>query len=212
MRNLKLFDKTYFAKFIFLDKIGLEGFMSIFEVLFIAIGLSMDAFAVSICLGLSSGNSSDFKKMFLPGIYFGLFQALMPVFGYFLGKRFLTFISNYDHWAAFILLGLIGANMIKESRECPDDAAKTDFKHKTLLVLAVATSIDAFAVGLTFGFLNVNILFCAIMIGLVTFLFSILGFWAGKVFSSKYKSSAELFGGVILILIGLKVLLEHILG
>lgn len=186
--------------------------MGIFEILFIAVGLSMDAFAVSICLGLSCHNGINLKKLLMPAFYFGLFQAIMPLLGYFCGKKFLGFISEYDHWAAFILLFLIGLNMIKESRECPSDAAKADFSHKALFILAIATSIDAFAIGLTFGFLRAKILFCVVIIGFVTFLFSLFGVKIGQIFGLKYKSSAELFGGVILILIGAKVLLEHILG
>lgn len=182
--------------------------MSLWELLAIAVGLSMDAFAVSICKGLSM-RKMNWKNALLAGIYFGGFQALMPLVGYFLGVSFQEQISSVDHWISFLLLALIGANMIKESREeteCVDDS----FGFRTMLLLAVATSIDALAVGVTFAFLKVDIVPAVCSIGFVTFWFSVMGIKIGNVFGSRYKAKAELFGGVILIVMGLKILLEHL--
>ena len=183
--------------------------MSLLELFIIAVGLSMDAFAVSICKGLSV------PKMKLGhavtcGIYFGGFQALMPAVGYLLGSQFEALITRIDHWIAFILLGIIGINMIRESKE--EDAEKLDssFGAKAMLPLAVATSIDALAVGVTFAFLKVNIVWAVTFIGVVTFIFSAVGVKVGNVFGMRYKARAELAGGVILVLMGCKILLEHL--
>lgn len=187
--------------------------MSILELLIIAIGLSMDAFAVSIGKGLSV-TKIKLSHALKVGLWFGGFQALMPLIGYLLGSTFAEIVSAYDHWVAFILLALIGGNMIKESLEKDDDCkcnkkGKDGFGFATMFTLAVATSIDALAIGVTFAFFKVAIIPAIITIGITTFLFSIAGLKIGNIFGCKYKSQAELFGGVILILIGLKILLEH---
>lgn len=184
--------------------------MTFFELFLIGIGLSMDAFAVSICKGLSM-QKIDKKYTLCIGLFFGGFQALMPLTGYLLGSQFSGYIERFDHWIAFVLLALIGFNMIKESREEEEEEkpyAGVNFKE--LLILAVATSIDALAVGVTFAFLQVNIVSAITIIGCTTFVISIAGVYVGNVFASRYKSRAELTGGVILILIGLKILLEHL--
>lgn len=182
--------------------------MGIVELFILAVGLAMDAFAVSICKGLSLGKIK-WKHMCIAGAWFGGFQALMPVIGYCLGSVFTDVITKYDHWAAFILLGIIGANMIKEAfgKEEEVDASMTA---KSMLLLAIATSIDALAVGITFSFMKVNILLAVSFIGIVTFICSAAGVKIGSVFGTKYKSKAELFGGIVLILIGLKILLEGV--
>ena len=184
--------------------------MTFFELFLIGIGLSMDAFAVSICKGLSM-QKIDKKYTLCIGLFFGGFQALMPLTGYLLGSQFSGYIERFDHWIAFVLLALIGFNMIKESREEEEEEkpyAGVNFKE--LLILAVATSIDALAVGVTFAFLQVNIVSAITIIGCTTFVISIAGVYVGNVFDSRYKSRAELTGGIILILIGLKILLEHL--
>ena len=178
------------------------------ELFLIAVGLSMDAFAVSVCKGLSVKELRP-RHVLLVGLYFGGFQFLMPVIGWLLGVRFETLITSVDHWVAFGLLALIGGNMIKESFS-EDEELNDDFGVKTMLMLAVATSIDALAVGITFAFLSVRILPAAGLIGVTTFLLSGLGIWIGRVFGARYKAGAERIGGVILILIGLKILLEHL--
>ncbi len=182
--------------------------MGIGELFILAVGLSMDAFAVSVCKGLSV-KKLCLKHMLLVGLYFGGFQALMPLIGYFLGVQFQSLIQNFDHWIAFILLALIGANMVKESRECADEL-NDSFHFKTMLPLAVATSIDALAVGVTFAFLQVSIVPAVSFIGVTTFILSAIGIRIGNVFGAKYKSRAELAGGIVLILMGLKILLEHL--
>lgn len=182
--------------------------MTFLEILIIGIGLAMDAFAVSICKGLST-RKLEFKHALICGGYFGLFQGLMPLIGYILGVQFKAKIENIDHWIAFILLVLIGLNMIKESFENEEDTTP-DFSFKAMLPLAIATSIDALAVGVTFAFLNVNILYAVIVIAVTTFIISMCGVKIGHVFGSRYKSKAEMAGGLILILMGLKILLEHL--
>ena len=182
--------------------------MGFIELLLIAVGLSMDAFAVSVCKGLSV-KKVGVKHGVLVGLYFGGFQFLMPVIGYLLGFRFESVIENIDHWVAFVLLALIGGNMIKESFGKAEEL-NDDFGVKTMLLMAVATSIDALAVGITFAFLEVQILPAAGLIGVTTFLLSFAGIYIGNAFGCRYKSKAELAGGVILILIGLKILLEHL--
>ena len=185
-----------------------ERTMGFVELLLVAVGLSMDAFAVSVCKGLSV-KKVGVKHAALAGLYFGGFQFLMPVIGYLLGFRFENIIQNVDHWIAFVLLAFIGGNMIKESFSKAEEM-NDDFGIKTMLIMAVATSIDALAVGITFAFLNVSILPASALIGVTTFLLSFAGIYIGNVFGACYKSKAELAGGVILILIGLKILLEHL--
>ena len=185
--------------------------MTFFELSSSASGLSMDAFAVSICKG--PFHAEDRQKVYaLHRPLFGGFQALMPLTGYLLGSQFSGYIERFDHWIAFVLLALIGFNMIKESREEEEEEEKpyAGVNFKELLILAVATSIDALAVGVTFAFLQVNIVSAITIIGCTTFVISIAGVYVGNVFGSRYKSRAELTGGVILILIGLKILLEHL--
>ena len=185
--------------------------MGIAELLIIAIGLSMDAFAVSICKGLSVQKVRP-VHVIKTGIWFGGFQALMPVAGYFLGVSFAGFVSSVDHWIAFILLGIIGGNMIKESSHKDEEIADPDFSPKTMLAMAVATSVDALAVGVSFAFLKVNIWEAVLMIGVTTFVFSGAGVLIGNFFGARWKSKAEFAGGFILIAMGLKILLEHTVG
>ncbi|MBU5470269.1 manganese efflux pump MntP family protein [Falcatimonas sp. MSJ-15] len=183
--------------------------MDLFTLFILAVGLSMDAFAVSICKGLAM-QKITIKKAGIVGLWFGGFQALMPVIGYLLGSTFKDKITAIDHWIAFILLAIIGANMIKEALSKEEEKEDASLKPKEMLVLAIATSIDALAVGITFSFLNVNILVAASFIGITTFILSALGVKIGNVFGTKYKSKAELTGGIILILLGVKILLEHL--
>lgn len=184
--------------------------MSLGELFLIAVGLSMDAFAVSICKGLATGKAK-LSQMGVTGLYFGGFQAGMPLIGYLLGKNFESLIVQWDHWIAFVLLGLIGANMIRESCSCgDDDDVDADFSPKAMLPMAVATSIDALAVGVTFAFLRVNIVPAVSFIGATTFLLSALGVKIGSIVGAKFKTVSERLGGVILILMGLKILLEHL--
>ena len=179
--------------------------MNIFELFILAIGLSMDAFAVSVCKGLSLGRINA-KHMCIAGAWFGGFQALMPLVGYFGGRFFADKITRYSHWVAFVLLVLIGAGMIKESKE--EEHVNADMDIKSMFILAVATSIDALAVGVTFAFLKVEIVSAVSFIGVITFVCSAAGVKTGSLFGMKYKSKAELCGGIILILIGTKILLE----
>ena len=181
--------------------------MGVIELLLLSIGLAMDAFAVSVCKGISM-KKINCKKSCIIGLWFGGFQALMPTIGYFLGSAFESLVTNIDHWIAFILLGIIGGNMIKEAF-CNDES-NDDISFKTMFVLAVATSIDALAIGITFAFLRVNLLLAISMIGIITFVISIIGTKVGNKFGSKYEKKAELAGGIILILIGIKILLEHL--
>jgi manganese efflux pump family protein len=192
--------------------------MSLFELFIIAVGLSMDAFAVAICKGLSMRKIS-IKKAGIVGLYFGAFQGGMPLIGYFLGIQFQDKITSFDHWIAFVMLGLIGINMIKESRNSSCEVAidslgdvnvDNSLSFKNMSVLAVATSIDALAVGITFAFLNVNITPAVSFIGIVTFTLSMMGVKIGNVFGEKFKSKAEFAGGFILVLMGTKILLDHV--
>lgn len=184
--------------------------MGLLELFLIAVGLSMDAFAVSICKGLST-QKLEIKHYLIIGAWFGGFQALMPTVGYFLGSTFEKYITSYDHWVAFVLLGFIGGNMIREGLSKEEEKANDSFAAKTMVVLAVATSIDALAVGITFALLpDVNIVAAVAFIGAITFIISALGLKVGNIFGMKYKSKAEIVGGVILILIGVKILLEHL--
>lgn len=182
--------------------------MSIFELLILAIGLSMDAFAVSVCKGLSVPKVRVSHSL-ICGAYFGAFQALMPFLGWVLGVQFQSLITTVDHWIAFVLLGAIGINMIRESRE-GEESMDASFTSRAMLPLAVATSIDALAVGVTFAFLQVNILWAVLFIGVITFLTSAAGVRVGAVFGAKFQGKAELAGGVILVLMGTKILLEHL--
>lgn len=182
--------------------------MSVWELFILAVGLSMDAFAVSVCKGLSVKALKP-KHMLIAGLYFGGFQALMPLIGYLLGVQFQSLIQEFDHWIAFVLLVLIGLSMIRESHECPDEL-NDSFSFKTMLPLAVATSIDALAVGVTFAFLKVSIVPAVSFIGVTTFILSAAGIRIGNIFGAKYKSRAELIGGLVLILMGVKILLEHL--
>ncbi len=182
--------------------------MGFLELFILAVGLSMDAFAVSICKGLSLGKIR-WKHMCIAGAWFGGFQALMPLTGYFLGSFFADLITRYDHWIAFILLLLIGGNMVKESFG-GDENVDSAMDVKSMFILAVATSIDALAVGVTFAFLKVSIVPAVSFIGAVTFVCSAIGVKIGSLFGMRYKSKAELFGGIILIAIGVKILLEGV--
>ena len=185
--------------------------MTFIELLLIAIGLSMDAFSVSVCKGLTTKKFS-WRVALVCGLWFGGFQALMPIIGYYLGAQFQGLIEAYDHWIAFGLLFLIGANMIREAiwgkKEEGENNGSLDFK--TMLLLAIATSIDALAVGVSFACIQVKLWSSVLIIGLTTFLFSVLGVKIGNVFGPKYEKSAGIVGGIILILIGLKILLEHL--
>ena len=183
--------------------------MEIWELFIIGVGLSMDAFAVSICKGLSCRKAS-LKNLMTVGLYFGGFQALMPLLGYWLGTSFQTLVSSVDHWIAFILLALIGANMIREARSNEEEQCDSSFSAGKMLPLAVATSIDALAVGVSFAFLKVNIYEAITLIGATTFVLSAAGLWVGTVFGSKYKSGAEMTGGIVLILMGCKILIDHL--
>jgi len=182
--------------------------MGFIELLLIAVGLAMDAFAVSVCKGLSV-KQLELKHSALAGLYFGGFQFLMPVIGYILGSRFEMAIKSVDHWIAFGLLAVIGANMIHEAFS-EDEKLDDDFGVKNMLLMAIATSIDALAVGISFACLGVEILPAAGMIGIITFMLSACGIRIGHVFGTKYKAKAEFAGGLILIMIGLKILLEHL--
>lgn len=182
--------------------------MSIWEVFLVAVGLSMDAFAVAVCKGLKMPKINK-KQTALIALFFGGFQALMPLIGYFLGNQFEEYIVSIDHWITFVLLGIIGGKMIYESFK-KDEEDEGDFSIRELFVLAIATSIDALAVGITFAFLKVNIAISVSLIGITTFILSVIGVFIGHKFGEKYKSKAEFAGGLILILIGLKILLEHL--
>ena len=183
--------------------------MSIWELFVIAVGLSMDTFAVSVCKGLSAGRVR-LGHALTAGIWFGGFQALMPFLGWLLGSRFQSFISSVDHWIAFLLLGLIGLNMVRESRSQEEEEVGASFAPKAMLPLAVATSIDALTVGITFAFLQVDILWAVTLIGVTTFVLSAIGVKAGGIVGERGKSRAELAGGIVLILMGCKILVEHL--
>ena len=186
--------------------------MGFIELFILAVGLSMDAFAVSVCKGLSAGKVR-FKHMFACGAWFGGFQALMPTIGYFLGISFSSLISDWDHWIAFVLLTLIGANMVRSSFSKEDEDNVTHgFGFWVMFSLAIATSIDALAVGVSFAFLRVDVWTAVLFIGVTTAAFSCAGVVIGNHFGARYKSKAELAGGVILVLIGLKILIEHLLS
>ena len=189
--------------------------MALFVELFLlGVGLSMDAFAVSVCKGLGM-RKLDKKQALIIGLYFGGFQALMPLIGWLLGSQFQQYITSIDHWIAFILLGFIGGKMMVEAvREWNEEETvevmDAPIDHKNMFVLAVATSIDALAVGITFAFLNTPIIEAITIIGITTMVLSIIGVIVGNFFGSRYKSKAEFIGGLILVLLGLKILLEHL--
>lgn len=183
--------------------------MGLAELFLIGVGLSMDAFAVAVCKGLAMPRMR-WRQGAAIAVSFGFFQAAMPVLGWLLGRQFESYITNIDHWIAFVLLGLIGGKMIWDAfHEDEETGTEEHFSWKELLVLSVATSIDAMAVGITFAFLQVSILPAACLIGCTTFCLSLLGVWVGHRFGSRWREKATLAGGVILILIGLKILLEH---
>lgn len=183
--------------------------MSIFSLLLLAVSLSMDAFAVAVCKGLATQNP-DKKQAFLTGAWFGTFQALMPTLGYLLGSAFERTIAAYDHWLAFFLLGSIGVNMIRESLSNESAEVDASFAFRPMLVMAIATSIDAMAVGITFSFLKVSLLRATALIGITTFILAAGGFRIGSLFGAHFKSIAERCGGIVLILIGFQILLEHL--
>ncbi len=183
--------------------------MTLWELFVTAFALSMDAFAVAICKGLSAEKLSP-KQAVITGLWFGGFQALMPTAGYLLGTQFTEYIVAIDHWIAFILLSLIGANMIRESLGKEEECVDCSFCPKAMLPLAVATSIDALAVGVTFAFLGVKIVPAVSFIGIITFTLSAFGVWLGHVFGCRFKKPAEIVGGAVLILMGTKILFEHL--
>ena len=183
--------------------------MGALEILLISIGLAMDAFAVSICKGLSMKTMS-WKKALIVGLYFGIFQALMPVLGFFLGTTFESLVTQIDHWIAFALLSFIGINMLREAFGNNEENQDDSVDFKTMAILAIATSIDALAVGITFAFLKVNMLLAGLMIGIVTFAICVIGVKIGNKFGDKYERKAETVGGLILIFMGIKILLEHL--
>lgn len=183
--------------------------MGLTELFILAVGLSMDAFAVAVCKGLAM-QKMNWRHAIVIGLYFGGFQAAMPSLGYILGVGFQSRIQAVDHWIAFVLLVFIGLNMVRESRDQEAEHVDPSVGFKVMVILAIATSIDALAVGVTFAFLQVNIVPAVCFIGTVTFLLSVIGVKVGNVFGTRYKSRAELVGGLILIAIGVKILLEHL--
>ena len=182
--------------------------MELITVLLLAVGLAMDAFAVSICKGLAV-RKVTVRTMVVIGLWFGVFQGVMPVIGYVAGSAFYDLISEYDHWIAFILLFLIGANMIREALSDEDEGVDDNLGFRTMLLLAIATSIDALAVGISLAMTGDGIVEPALIIGVVTMIISMFGVWIGSRFGDRYGKKAELVGGVILILIGLRIVLEH---
>ena len=183
--------------------------MGFLELLLLAVGLSMDAFAVSVCKGLCM-KKADLRAQAICGAWFGGFQALMPLLGWLLGSRFSRYIEKFDHWIAFILLALIGANMIREAVSGKEEDVDSSLKFGEMFLMAVATSIDALAVGVSFAFLNVSIVPAVTCIGVITFVISAIGVKIGSIFGARYKARAEIAGGVILIIIGLRILLQHL--
>ena len=184
--------------------------MDLVSIVLISIGLAMDAFAVSVCKGLSM-KKIDMKKVIIIGLYFGIFQGGMPAIGYLLGVNFSSLVESVDHWIAFGLLGFIGFKMIKEALSKEEGSIDDDVSFKTMVVLAVATSIDALAVGITFAFLQSNyIALSFLLIGIITFILSVIGVVIGNKFGNKYEKKAELAGGIILVVLGIKILLEHL--
>lgn len=185
--------------------------MDLLSLFLIAVGLSMDAFAVSVCKGLATPKYK-LKYSMICGAWFGGFQALMPTVGYLLGVNFKKYITAIDHWIAFVLLALIGFNMIREALKNDDEGADPSFTAKSMSLLAVATSIDALAIGITFAFLDVNIVAAVLFIGVCTFVISAAGVKIGSAFGTRFKSKAEIAGGAILIILGLRILIEHLMN
>lgn len=183
--------------------------MNVFEIFILGMALSMDAFAVAICKGMALKKTTA-RDLIIIGGYFGLFQAIMPMLGYLIGKSFQEIIAHYDHWIAFALLVVIGINMIREAITENNDESSIKLKHKEMIVLAVATSIDAFVVGITFAFLNVNIIKASVIIGITTFIMSTIGVKMGKICGEKYGKNAEIIGGIILIALAIKIVFEHL--
>ena len=183
--------------------------MTIPELVLLALGLAMDAFAVSVCKGLALRRIRA-RDALLCGVWFGGFQALMPVIGYFLGTLFAGFIRSVDHWIAFVLLCLIGGNMLREAFSGGDEEPDARMDVRSMFLMAVATSIDALAIGVTFAFLSVNIALAVGLIGVITFALSAVGVKVGSIFGAKYEKRAEMLGGAVLIILGLKILLEHL--
>ena len=183
--------------------------MGIIELLLISVGLAMDAFAVSVGKGMTLQRVRPSHAL-LAGVWFGGFQALMPIIGYFVGCSFASYVTSVDHWIAFGLLALIGFNMIRETLKGDDEEQDADFGFKHMLLMAIATSIDALAVGVSLSFVNANIWVSALVIGVVTLAFSASGVYLGRLFGSRLGSSAGIFGGLILIGIGIKILVEHL--
>lgn len=183
--------------------------MNFSEIFLIAIAVSMDALAVSICKGLAM-KKMEIKNAIKIGVYFGIFQAVMPIIGYLLGKQFEQFVQSIDHWIAFILLSFIGLEMIKESFDNGKKNQNDKLDFKTMLILSIATSIDALTIGITYAFFKVNIIQASAIIGITTFALSVIGVFIGNKFGVRFKNKAEIIGGIILILIGLKILLEHL--
>ena len=206
MRALNSYEKT-------IRKGGIN-MVVLIELFLIGVGLAMDAFAVSICKGLAMRKVNK-KQALVIGLFFGGFQALMPLIGWALGTQFESYITNIDHWIAFLLLAYIGGKMIVEAVKSKDETVEIDqmdppLDLKEMFVLAIATSIDALAVGITFAFLDYPIVEAISIIGITTFFISIGGVYIGNFFGNKYKNKAEFAGGLILVLIGLKILLEHL--
>ncbi|CBK89104.1 Predicted membrane protein [Faecalitalea cylindroides T2-87] len=184
--------------------------MDLLSLIFTGIGLAMDASAVSIAKGMSLPNEKNKNYALKLGLAFGIFQGLMPLIGYLAGSTFSGYIQSVDHWVAFILLALIGLNMIKESREEKENEEVSDLSLKVILLLAIATSIDALAVGVSFAFLKVNIMLACSIIAIVTFILSFICVMVGKRLGSLFQKYAEIFGGIILMMIGAKILIEHL--
>ena len=183
--------------------------MGILELILIAIGLGMDAFAVSICKGISM-QKMNWKKAIIIGLYFGIFQALMPVIGFTLGKALENLVTSIDHWIAFGLLLIIGIKMIIDAFKEDNVSVNDSVNWKVMIILAIATSIDALAVGITFAFLQVNLLLAVSIIGIITFILCVIGTKIGNNFGNKFENKAEILGGIVLIFIGVKILLEHL--
>ena len=181
--------------------------MSILSIFFTAIGLAMDAFAVSLTIGMNAGEEKN-KLAIMSGIYFGVLQGIMPFLGWVLGGEFTRYIQSIDHWIVFIVLGIIGVKMIADSFKDDEDNNEKEYTHKTFFILAIATSIDALAIGITFAFLNINILLAVFIIGITTFVLSTSAVYLGEMIGNILKGKAGIFGGIILIIIGIKILLE----
>ena len=187
---------------------GYRSSMRILEIILIGIGLAMDAFAVSVCKGLSM-KKLKWENVFLIATYFGSFQAFMPLIGYFLGTTFQNLVTAISHWIAFAVLAFIGGNMIKESFQGQKNLENDSIHMRNMILLAVATSLDALAVGITFAFFKINVFLAIVIIGIITFLLSVVGVLIGRLFGDKLQNKAEMLGGIILIMIGIKILLEH---